>query len=252
MSFSDLVNKAVNANVDSFIERVASTYNLKADELRVMWSGEAVPVKSRAKPKAKATPTADANVVASVGGSAELNSLNKPELIAQCKTRGLKTTGTKAELVSRLSGEPEEKKPKEKVAKAVAPKASASKKEPAVAKTVQSKLEPVKISKNSFGRHEHRATGIVFDEITKKAVGKQNANGKVDSLTNDDIEACKKYKLPFTVPENLNSKNAPVVQDEEDEEDLGEDLEEEVEEVDDEEEVEEGEEELEEEFVDEE
>ena len=47
------------------------------------------------------------------------------------------------------------------------------------------------------------------------------------------------YKRPFTVPENLNSKNAPVVQDEED---LGEDLEE----------VEEGEEELEDEFVDEE
>ena len=254
MSFSDLVNKAVNANVESFIERVASTYNLKADELLVMWSGSVAPVKSRAKPKAKvATDTTTPKAPATSGSSSELNNLNKPELIAQCKARGMKTTGTKAELVSRLSGEePEEKKPKEKATtKSVAPKAS-SKKEPVVAKTVQSKLEPVKVSKNSFGKHEHRATGLVFDENTKKVIGKQNPNGTVDSLTDLDIEACKKYKLPFMIPENLSKK---VIEDEAEDEDVGEELgdeeeleEEEVEEDDGDEDVEE----VEEEFVDEE
>ena len=256
MSFSDLVNKAVNANVNSFIERVASTYNLKAEELRVMWSGDAAPVKSRAKPKAA---VADATTTKAPGGSAELNNLNKPELLAQCKARGLKTTGTKAELVARLSGEePEEKKPKEKAPKAAAaPKASASKKEPAVVKSVQTKLEPVKVAKNSFGNHEHTATGLVFDKTTKKVVGKQNPNGKVDPLTDEHIEACKKYKLPFTVPENLNNKKATlaVEEDDGDEDALGEELgdeeelEEELEEDGGDEDVEE---EVEEEFVDEE
>jgi hypothetical protein len=175
-------------------------------------------------------------------------------LVAQCKARGLKTTGTKAELVARLSGEePEEKKPKEKVA---APKASASKKEPAVVKTVQTKLEPVKVAKNSFGNHEHSATGLVFDKNTKKVIGKQNPNGKVDPITDEDIEVCKKYKLPYTIPENLNSKKMSVAVDEDDgDEDLGEELGEEEEledDLDDDVEDEEELEEVEEEFVDEE
>jgi hypothetical protein len=255
MSFSDLVNKAVNANVDAFIERIASTYNLKAEELRVMWSGDEAPVKSRSKPKTVAV--SDSTPKPSSGGSSELNSLNKPELVAQCKARGLKTTGTKVELVARLSGEePEDKKPKEKATKAVAPKASASKKEPAVVKSIQTKLEPVKVAKNSFGNHEHSATGLVFDKNTKKVIGKQNPNGKVDPITDEDIEVCKKYKLPYTIPENLNSKKMSVVVDEDDgDEDLGEDLGEEEEledDVEDEEELEEVEEEVEEEFVDEE
>lgn len=254
MSFSDLVNKAVNTNVDAFIERIASTYNLKAEELRVMWSGDAAPVKSRAKPKAVSAPTSESTPKAPSGGSSELNSLNKPELVAQCKARGLKTTGTKAELVARLSGEePEEKKPKEKAA---APKASASKKEPAVVKTVQTKLEPVKVAKNSFGNHEHSATGLVFDKNTKKVIGKQNPNGKVDPITDEDIEVCKKYKLPYTIPENLNSKKMSVAVDEDDgDDDLGEELGEEEEledDLDDDVQDEEELEEVEEEFVDEE
>jgi hypothetical protein len=254
MSFSDLVNKAVNTNVDAFIERIASTYNLKAEELRVMWSGDAAPVKSRAKPKAVFAPTSESTPKAPSGGSSELNSLNKPELVAQCKARGLKTTGTKAELVARLSGEePEEKKPKEKAA---APKASASKKEPAIVKSVQTKLEPVKVSKNSFGNHEHSATGLVFDKTTKKVIGKQNPNGKVDPITDEDIEVCKKYKLPYSIPENLNNKKMSVAVDEDDgDDDLGEELGEEEEledDLDDDVQDEEELEEVEEEFVDEE
>ena len=245
MSYSDLVNKAVNANVASFIARVASTYNLKADELTVMWSGEAVPVKSRAKAK----PSND-TPAPSGGDSSVLNAMNKPELVAMCKSRSLKTTGTKAELVSRLSGEEIVVAPKSKSKETVAkPKTSTTKKEPAVAKTIQTSLEPLKITKNSHGNYEHAQSGLVVEVATKKVYGKQNANGKVDPLTDSDIETCKKYKMAFVLPENLNSKKNVIVEDEDENivdegEDEGEDVDEEF--------VDEEEEELDEGFVDEE
>jgi hypothetical protein len=232
MSFSDTIAKAVNKTVDSFIEKVAATYSIDIAELRVMWSGGEVAVAKPSRKKEEVQVPADKKEKTDNG---ELGGLGKPELVAQCKTRGLKTTGTKAELIARLSGEEVEKKSNsaEKPPKAKATSKSAKPPAPAIVKTVQLKIEPITLSKNSFGNNEHKPTGLVFNKETKKVFGKQNPDGSVTPLTDDDIETCNKYKFQFMIPENLNTKKtstAMVVEGipDEDEEELGEELEEEI------------------------
>ena len=73
---------------------------------------------------------------------------------------------------------------------------------------------------------------------TGNVIGFQNKNGKVDSLTDETIELCKKYKFTYKLPENLNvNKGLSSVKvedlDDEDEDELDEDdIEEEEEELD--------------------
>jgi hypothetical protein len=221
MSFSDLITKAVNKAVDSFIEKVSSTYSIDVAELRIMWNGSEVVA---AKPTTRAKKSPPKKTDESTG---ELSALGKPELVAQCKARGLKTTGTKGDLIARLSGTTEEAAlPKEK-AKTVSTKAPAK---AAVVKAVQTKIAPIITVKNAFGNSEHKETGLVFSRETKSVIGKQNPAGHIDPLTDADIETCNKYKIPYTIPENLNSKKAAiVVKDipEDDEETVGEELEDE-------------------------
>lgn len=222
MSFSDIIAKAVNKTVDSFIEKVAFTYSIDIAELRMMWDGGAVVKKavhkSPSKPKEEKVDTS----------SSELGSLGKPELVAQCKARGLKTTGTKAELVARLSGGAEtEAKPEPKTRTPSKKSKQAAPPVPAIVKTVQTKIEPITLTKNSFGNNEHKPTGLVFNRETRKVFGKQNPDGSVDPLTDEDIETCNKYKFQYMIPENLNTKKAAIVVEgipDEEEEDLGEEL----------------------------
>ena len=90
-----------------------------------------------------------------------------------------------------------------------------------VIKQVQSTIQSVQIKKNAFSNFEHVETGLVFDRITQKVIGKQNKNGKIDPLTDDDIEVCNKFKFRYDVPENLNSnsKNAVAIEGLDDDED---------------------------------
>ena len=82
-------------------------------------------------------------------------------------------------------------------------------------------------------------TGLIFDQASHKVIGKQNKNGTIDQLTDDDIETCNKYKFPYVLPQNLNSnsKNSASVEGlDDDEEDVEVDVINETEELLDEEE----------------
>jgi hypothetical protein len=89
------------------------------------------------------------------------------------------------------------------------------------------------LRKNKFGNFEHFETGLVFQSETETVYGKQNENGKVDILTDDDIEQCKKFKFNYKLPDNLNTnkdlnniKIDEVEDEDEDDEDEDEDKEE--------------------------
>ena len=113
---------------------------------------------------------------------------------------------------------------------------------PAVVKSLV-QLQPVShhIKKNSFGNHCHAETGLVYDKEIGKFVGKQHPSGRVDQLTEEDVETCNRYRFPYLLPENLSTSSKMKSIPELDENDLiGDD--EEV--IDEEEEVEELEEEL--------
>lgn len=226
MSFSELLNKAVQSVVVSFIDVVSSEYSIPKDDLLNLFNGDS---KVSAKSKTKVQPSTELDkgiVVAKselkLQPSAELNKLNKNELIAHCKAKGLKTTGTKQELIDRLTNGASTPVavPEKKVQK----KSS----EPPVITKVQNTIQTVQIKKNSFGNFEHSESGLVFDKVSQKVIGKQNASGKVDSLTDEDIEVCNKYKFSYQVPENLNVgvKNSVAIEglDEEEDEDDGTDI----------------------------
>jgi hypothetical protein len=201
MSFSQAVNKAVNDVVLQFLKSASAKFNISEIELVQFWNGESVQVTT---PVPTPTPT-------SIPPSSELSKLAKNELVAHCKSRGLKTTGNKQELIDRLTGgvttveAASDKEEKKKVTKAKPVQ------ETKIATHVQSTIQTVQIKKNSFGNFEHVETGLVFDRITQKVMGKQNANGKIDCLNDNDIETCNKFKFKYDLPENLNTNTKSSV-----------------------------------------
>jgi hypothetical protein len=236
MSFSELLNKAVNSIVVSFIDTLSKKYDIPKEDLISIFNGTSDPktvVENKIVSEVKLQP------------SDELNKMNKNELIAHCKTKGLKTTGTKQELIERLTGGNVASTVTEK--KTTKSNTNQPVEEKPVLKNIQSTIQTVQIKKNSFGNFEHPDTGLVFDRINQKVIGKQNKNGNIDTLTDEDVELCNKYKFKYDIPENLNNgvKNSISIEglDEEDEDDEGEDIINEAEELlEEEEELEEDEE----------
>ena len=57
--------------------------------------------------------------------------------------------------------------------------------------------EPLKFFKNSYGNYENSDWSLVIDIISCRVIGKQNANGNIDPLTDDDIAICNKHKMKF-------------------------------------------------------
>lgn len=192
MSFSELITKAVEKVIFSYVESVSKKYNISKDELLNLYRGVETNV-----PEVVAKPQPQNET--SLG---ELNKLTKTELAAHCKARGLKTTGTKPELIERLTGNSVAKRPTTTTEK----KTSIEKKseEKPVIKGIANYIQAVQIKKNSFGNFEHSETGLIFDKTTHRVIGKQNASGKVDTLNDSDIEICNKYKFKYDIPENLD------------------------------------------------
>lgn len=86
------------------------------------------------------------------------------------------------------------------------------------------------ISKNKFDNYCHTPSGLVFRSAQEKVVyGRQDSDGDIHPLTEEDIEICKKYKFPIakdpliTIPIKKDDKK------EESDEDVEEELDEDVE-----------------------
>ena len=80
------------------------------------------------------------------------------------------------------------------------------------------------VKRNKYNNYEHPETGLVFDNETKTVIGKQNKNGSVDDLSEDDIDQCNAFKFKFQIPSNLDNKSKLVdVKIEELDEDEGDD-----------------------------
>jgi len=54
---------------------------------------------------------------------------------------------------------------------------------------------------------EHKETSFVFNEKTKKVVGKQNPDGTITPLTVEDINMCNKFKFEYQIPFNLQEQD---------------------------------------------
>jgi len=137
------------------------------------------------------------------------------ELKALCKARGLKVGGKKQDLIDRLresggnsAGNKEETKAKPASKSTTkTPSASSSKSkgsQPKVLSTLLTKTAAICIRKNAFGNLEHPPSKLLFNK-DKKVYGKQADDGTILSLTDEDLEECKRFKFEFEVPKNLES-----------------------------------------------
>ena len=238
----EIINNIDNI-IDNYNQKISETLNIDKKILDKIWKGEDI-ISAKEEKETEEVKTED---LVSDKDSEEvkesneleekkLKKLKKPELKEMCKQKGLKLTGTKADLIGRLlKGEPEQEKKK-------SPKTKKKETVPVV-KKLQENLSVMVIRRNAFGNLEHTESSMIFDRKTKKVIGKQNKNGDIDELTVADIDICNKYKFDYNLPENLDlNSGLDDVAVEELEEELVEEEEELVEEESEEELVEEEEE----------
>jgi len=226
----------IDAVVKEFISKICEKYELDTSELELLWNGEEIVSKPKVEKKEKKVEKKEKVEKSTVEDPESLLKCNKNELIALCKTHGHKCTGTKDVLISRLLGKEEETvKPAKKTASKS--KAKAVLESTPVVKKLTANIPNIIIRNNKFKNLEHADTGLIFNKDTKTVIGKQNANGSIDELTEADIDTCNAYKFTYDMPKNLDKKSTlDDVKVEELDEELGEDDIETVEEIEEEEE----------------
>ncbi len=108
----------------------------------------------------------------------DLKGCTKEDLTKLCKIKNLKCTGTKDDIIKRLTS-----------------------KTPVIEKFL--KCSPINIQLNQFGNREHQPTRLVFSE-DKTVVGYQQDDGSIGELNDEMIEKCNQYKFKYKLPSNLD------------------------------------------------
>jgi hypothetical protein len=223
MSFSSKISSHIDSVIQEFCEKLSKKYNVPKSDLYSCWNNQQLSSETEEKKEVVELTVEKANTS------------TKDFLMAFCKSKGLKQSGTKDEVLKRVLEHLDKNKKSEKVEKV---EKEVKKVEKSIVKALSEKSSSMQIQKNKFGNYEHFDSGLVFNNDTGNVIGFQNKNGKVDSLTDETIELCKKYKFTYKLPENLNvNKGLSSVKvedlDDEDEDELDEDdIEEEEEELD--------------------
>ena len=190
MSLNRTLVEAMENVVHTFIQRTAEKYSLDAGTLLADWEGTEAPKKS--DPVTKVTSDVD---------ETRLLKCKKADLQALCKAKGLKTSGTKAQLISALQGNGSPQKSAAKPVPAKKAKGSAAK--PVAKKFAASTAQTVR--RNQHGNYEHASTSLIFDGGTQKVIGRQVDDGSVADLTEKDIDVCNQYKFDYDLPSNLDA-----------------------------------------------
>ena len=205
MSLSQTLTKTIDEVIQTFITRVSNKYNLDNDDLKSLWEGDVVKSK---KPKKVVTTPVDDSPPGEIDHEVLLK-CNKAELVALCKAHGHKCSGTKSILMNRLLGKEEASTPESKP-KSKSKKTKAAVKATPVAKKLTAKIPNILIRRNQYNNYEHPETGLIFDNDSKIVIGKQNDDGSVDPLTEEDIDQCNAFKFKFKIPIDLDSKSTLV------------------------------------------
>lgn len=209
-----------------YFDELSLNYSIPKSELVSLWSDGDVKkptTKSKAKPSepkqsdSTNEPSSTEPVSNTPTNTTELDKMAKTELTALCKARGLKTSGTKSDLIARISGNAPPEKPPQKSKspqKSSTAKKESKKDQPFVSdgskikSIIQSQQITYKITKNEFGNFVHGETNLVFDKDKKLFYGKQMPSGSIAQLTDEDIETCNKFKFKYELPVNLGSSAA--------------------------------------------
>ena len=245
MSLSLTLTKAIDDVVNSFIKKVSVEYKLNVKELKNLWTENSPSQPIQDDELDKSDNDEPKSILTKIDQSINPDTLlksNKAELIALCKANGHKCSGAKVELIARLLGKETETVKKTKTTSATKQKKVES---IPVVKKLTANIPNILIRRNKFNNYEHPDSSLVFDNEAKFVIGKQNDDGTIDELTDDDIDQCNAFKFKFKIPTNLDGKETlddvqideldEEEEEELDEEELVDDVEEEEEELDDDE-----------------
>ena len=220
MSLKQTLDQTIENIMNNYTKLIADTYNLDSEKLLALWNDSQAPcpkVETSSQPQEEKSEELD---------HIFLVKCKKPELKALCKKRGVRCTGTKAQLIGYLQGkEPTSTKKNTKKSTKKNTKKSTKKSTKAsnLINNITKKVPVIAIRKNQYGNHEHPETHLVFDDKLKKVVGVQHDDGTVSQLTKTDIDICNKFKFSYVIPTNLdNSKLDDEKIEELDEEELDE------------------------------
>lgn len=127
----------------------------------------------------------------------DYSKLKVADLKTLCKDKGLPVSGTKTELIHRLTGGVGnvDSKPKTKSKPKTIP---APLQRPVFQKFLDKK--PIVIKRNVHGNFEHPESNLVFSQ-NKKIIGVQNPSGQIDPLTIQDLQNV--YKYHFEVEDGI-------------------------------------------------
>ena len=229
-NFNLLLNQAINSNIESFVKVVADKYKLKSSELIDLWYG-----------KSNSTGPGPSNTSEGTDKEVEFESESEEETKSSSKSNssgqksGCQYKSTKGKNEGSLCGskvcsesstglyckkhiKQEQKSPKKEAPKSTTVKKTApvQKEETKVSiEHVQKKITNFGVSKNNFGNYWNEQSGIVFDKVTKQAIGKQQQNGDVNALTKQDIEFCKMHNIAYKLPTNIVSSQKESFDDDE-------------------------------------
>jgi hypothetical protein len=250
---SSKYSKQFESLLSEVCETIASKFNLDKDEVFSALQEDSKPAKKKSAASRESSSEDDNVSVKSSDESISIEKAMNPAttkdyLKAFCKSKGLTQSGKKEDIVKRVLDYLKKDSsqttitPIKTVAKPTSSKSSKTASTPSVISSVVEKAGVNEIRKNKFGNYEHYESGLVFMKDSSTAIGHQNEEtGKIDSLTDRDIEMCKKFKFTYKIPANLNVgkglenvKVDDLDDDEEDEEELDEDDLEEEEELEDE------------------
>jgi hypothetical protein len=258
MSFLQQIETILNSEIENFIVTIAEKFKLDQKEITDIWNKKNfLNVKPGVATKSNVTTsTKTVSLVSSptpIKTDSTLMKLSKSELVELCKSKGLKVSGSKQELVDRILTADENKKndKSEKITSHLTkstPTKKVSTNSPPVIKKLVEKIPSISIKRNKHDNYEHEETGFVFNNKTQKVYGRQLHDGSVAELTPEDIDICNKYKFSYYIPDNLDKKSNLKDVDVKELDDVDEENDVEEEELEDEEEYEEYEEEEEEEY----
>ena len=197
MSLSDKIQSEIQKIVNLYIDSVSNKYSLDKNELLSLWDSN-TSLKSTQK---SVNIVEDIKKEVTSSSNNTLIKLSKAELVEMCKAKKLKTSGTKQELVDRLSGE------EESITKSVSTKTEKKVSPPIIKKLIE-KIPSIQVRRNKFDNFEHEETSFLFNNKTQKVYGKQKKDGSVSDLTPKDIDLCNQYKFSYYIPENLDKKES--------------------------------------------
>jgi hypothetical protein len=192
MSFKESAFSGLNSVIFTYINMISQKYNINKEELKMLWEGDDT---------VSQTPVSPSVVSPSLSSAAkELEILTKTQLIEMCKSKNLKVSGNKTELIARILETESKTQPVVSVSTPV------SQQPPQIIKKLVEKIPKLEIKRNAAGYFVHAETSFVFDTKTQKVYGKLVGEDKLEELTADDIDICNKYKFSYILPNNLDKK----------------------------------------------